>query len=410
MAKMKVAVVGTGLAGLAAALRLEANGKQVTLFEARDRVGGRVWTEQLKLSDGSTVPIERGAEFILDGYEELRTLAERFGLRLVDTGMSYYRREPVDVPGLTLEGLSLAGQRLVSDLAEKDYTRPVDELLAESDLPSDTQEALRARIEISTALPSPLVSGEALMHAAAFHTTPSWRIRGGNQLLPRAMSGGLRGLIRFNDEVISVRNTNDGITLESLSGRYDFDACVIAVPLEVVRTTSLVQEELSPSQRSVIEQIPQGHAAKFHAGLYNEPAESATMSVQDRYWSWTARADDTQVGRVLSGFMGSAPAINRLMENEDPKNAWMEMVRRDRPDLEYDSEALPVFTNWKEDRYALGAYAGRPPGLEAHALESLTAVSDSIFLAGEYLAGEKIGLMEGAIRSGHVAADQICHG
>lgn len=407
MTEMNIAVVGAGLAGLAAALRLEAQGQRVTLFEARERVGGRVWTENLGLSDGSTVAIERGAEFIIDGYDEFKALTERFGLELVDTGMSYYEREPVDVSDLTLEDLSNAGRSLANELTEFDYTRPVDELLAESALPPDIQEALRARIEISTALPSGLVAGDALMHAAAFHAASSWRIRGGNQLLPHAMSAALGAQIRFNEEVTSVRTTCDGITLDCTSGKYDFDACVIAVPLEVLRTSKLIREELSSVQKSLLDRIQQGHAAKFHAALVSEPAESATMSVNDRYWSWTARENDSQVGRVLNGFMGSGPAINRLLNDVDPEKKWLEKVRSIRPDLDFDLETSPVFTNWKEDSYALGAYSGRPPGLESHALDPVTSVGSSIVLAGEYLGEEMIGLMEGAIRSGYNAAHHL---
>ena len=59
------AVVGAGFAGLAAADALAASGHEVTVFEARDRVGGRVHSRTL--DDGAT--IELGAEFILPGHD-----------------------------------------------------------------------------------------------------------------------------------------------------------------------------------------------------------------------------------------------------------------------------------------------------------------------------------------------------
>ena len=59
-----VIVIGAGFAGLAAATELADRGVDVRVLEARDRVGGRVWSDRA----GGAV-IERGAEFVLDGYD-----------------------------------------------------------------------------------------------------------------------------------------------------------------------------------------------------------------------------------------------------------------------------------------------------------------------------------------------------
>ena len=56
-------VIGAGFAGLAAADRLREGGAEVTVLEARDRVGGRVSSRRLE--NGAV--IELGAEFILPG-------------------------------------------------------------------------------------------------------------------------------------------------------------------------------------------------------------------------------------------------------------------------------------------------------------------------------------------------------
>ena len=73
--ELNVIVVGAGLAGLAAADRLRRAGAEVQVFEARDRVGGRVWS--VPFGDAT---IERGAEFILPDNSEVRLTAERLGL------------------------------------------------------------------------------------------------------------------------------------------------------------------------------------------------------------------------------------------------------------------------------------------------------------------------------------------
>ena len=68
---MRVVVAGAGFAGLLAAYRVAQAGHEVVVLEARDRVGGRVWSQELVPGDPRTV-VERGAEFVLDGYGLMR--------------------------------------------------------------------------------------------------------------------------------------------------------------------------------------------------------------------------------------------------------------------------------------------------------------------------------------------------
>src|SRR5579862_2683662 len=83
---MDVIVIGAGFAGLAAAGRLARAGCQVTLVEARDRVGGRVWT-----ASTSGPPVELGAEWIANTgvVKDVLTTA---GARLIESEGSYVRR------------------------------------------------------------------------------------------------------------------------------------------------------------------------------------------------------------------------------------------------------------------------------------------------------------------------------
>ena len=66
-----VLVVGAGLAGLTCAYELHREGRQVTVLEARDRVGGRVHTTRLENDEVA----ELGAEWIMPGDEAIRDLA-----------------------------------------------------------------------------------------------------------------------------------------------------------------------------------------------------------------------------------------------------------------------------------------------------------------------------------------------
>ena len=109
----RVAVIGAGFAGLAAAVDLVDAGVDVVVLEARDRVGGRVWSQPLDGPDGTGPVIERGAEFVLAGYDVMRSWLDRVGLRLVDTGMSYYVREPRGGGDVTVADMRAAATALV---------------------------------------------------------------------------------------------------------------------------------------------------------------------------------------------------------------------------------------------------------------------------------------------------------
>src|SRR3954453_355636 len=81
LAGKSVVVAGAGLAGLTAARALEARGAAVTVVEARNRAGGRVWTLRDQFADGQHA--EAGADLIEEEQEHVLTLARELGLKPV---------------------------------------------------------------------------------------------------------------------------------------------------------------------------------------------------------------------------------------------------------------------------------------------------------------------------------------
>jgi monoamine oxidase len=80
-------VIGAGAAGLAAAAELLRSGRSVLMLEARDRIGGRIWTR--KEAD-FPVPIEMGAEFIHGHAPLTRALLAQVGARTVECSDSHW--------------------------------------------------------------------------------------------------------------------------------------------------------------------------------------------------------------------------------------------------------------------------------------------------------------------------------
>ena len=144
---MRVAVVGAGLAGLSAADELRRAAAEVVVLEARDRVGGRVWSRRLA---GDAV-VEMGAEFILPGNTVIRELAERFGLGLWEKGMRYGRREPRGGPPVHPDDLEAGVAAVERALAGGAPDHTARSLLESLDLAASAREAILARVEISSA-------------------------------------------------------------------------------------------------------------------------------------------------------------------------------------------------------------------------------------------------------------------
>ena len=91
MANYDVVIIGAGAAGLAAASKLVRAGHRVALIEARDRIGGRVYTIR---PSGATLPIELGADFVHGRPAETFAIAAEAGLRLYEqTGNSWAARD-----------------------------------------------------------------------------------------------------------------------------------------------------------------------------------------------------------------------------------------------------------------------------------------------------------------------------
>jgi monoamine oxidase len=114
--KTSVVVVGAGLAGLSAAVRLMKDGANVTVVEARDRVGGRVLTLRDAFARGQHA--EAGGDFIDDSQEDIRRLADQYGLTvrtILRQGFSFVR----DKGKGQIHGRPLKGERAWKPIVDR---------------------------------------------------------------------------------------------------------------------------------------------------------------------------------------------------------------------------------------------------------------------------------------------------
>ncbi len=396
---MRALVVGAGFAGLAAADELHRAGVEVTVLEARDRVGGRVWS--VPFAGGV---VERGAEFILPGYRTLMEIADRLGLRLVRKGTLYGDREPRGAQPVTREQVREAAAWIASEPARAGGSGTLLDALATYELDPAVAEAIRARLEVSCAYPAEDLAGSVLKEgAAAFGRFDSYTVEGGNDRIASAIVAALDDRVRLASPVRRLAWSESEVRARAGTHVEVADVAVVAVPAALMG--SITFEPPLPADVSCAAQaVRYGQAAKLFVPLRAPAPPSATLSVPGRWWCYTQLAPDGQPAPFVAAFAGSPGALERLEVHAGP-GRWLNELERLRPDLELDPDGALVST-WDTDPWARGAYSAESVASPIET-DTLTRALGPLALAGEHTAGPWHGLMEGALRSGIRAAQQV---
>ena len=296
---MKAVVVGAGFAGLAAAARLAGAGAEVDVFEARDRVGGRVWS--VPFAGGV---VELGAEFILPGNETVIATAQRLGLPLVRKGTQYGDREPRgDARTVSREQVAAAAARIASEarpafvpggtLADALETYRLDPAVAE---------AIRSRVEVSCGYPADDLEPSVLRETgAAFGPFDTYTVEGGNDRIARELAAGLGDSVHLASPVRRVVWDEGGVRIRAGSHVVVADAAVVAVPASTVGAISF-DPPLPDDTAAAMLGVRYGHAAKLFVRLGAPVPPSATLSVPGRFWCWTQLGADGAPAPFVGAF------------------------------------------------------------------------------------------------------------
>ena len=391
-------VIGAGFAGLSAADALRSAGVEVTVFEARDRVGGRVWSVPF----GEKTVVERGAEFILPGNTAIEGMAERFGLPLVRKGTPYGRREPTGAEAVPQAELEEAFDRIAEGIDQSAGT--VAQAIDKLDLPQPLAALIRARIEVSMGHPADDLLAEVLGEGAAtFGDFDSYTVAGGNAMIARALAAELGDAVHLSSPVRRVSWSPEGVTAHTDEGERSADAAVVAAPASVLGEIDF-DPPLEGATAEALASVRYGHNAKLFVALRRPSPPSAIMSVRERFWTYTQLDSEGEPTPVVTGYAGTMPAVEALAASDGP-GPWIEAVSALRPDLDVNPEGAFVST-WHDDPWVRGSYSARSLASPLRDADLARPIGPLHF-AGEHTAGDWHGLMEGALRSGRRAAEQV---
>jgi putrescine oxidase len=459
-----VVIVGAGASGLTAATRLKAAGRSVVVLEARDRVGGRLWTEEI---DGAMLEI--GGQWVSPDQDALIETLEELGLETYPRyreGVNVYlgpggelkkfEGEIFPVPPATEQEIVTLIEKLDALVAEIDPDRPwehpqakeLDEISFANWLETQTDD-LEARENVGMFIAGAMLTKpthafsalQALLMAASAGSFSNLvdadfildrRVVGGLQRVPLGLAERLGGAVRLGQPVRTVRwaglDAGDadaaasgvasagapsaGVVAVTDSLEVHAKHLVLAVPPILISRISY-EPPLPRRQQQLHQHLSMGFVIKVHA-VYETPfwrdagLSGTAFSPYELVHEAYDNTNHEDPRGTLVGFVADEAADGVFsLSPEERKAKILESLSH-----YYGEEALhPVVyyeSDWGSEEWTRGAYAASfdMGGLARYGADLRTPVGPIHFACSD-MAGKGYQHVDGAIRVGREVADEI---
>ncbi|MBX3689489.1 FAD-dependent oxidoreductase [Dokdonella sp.] len=444
-----VVIVGAGIAGLTCAWRLRQAGIGVALYEAQDRVGGRMFSLRKHFADDQVC--ELGGELIDSGHTRIRALAGELGLALDDLaqdpttayGDIWFcagRRHSEHEILREFAPLAQAIARDAASLPDGQITHSTPGGAQALDRESMTQWLdrngasgwLRELIEVAYTTEMGLECSE--QSALNFLTfidpgTDAFRIfgasderfhvRGGNDRIPHALADRLGDAITTGTVLESLHQDASGnYVLSFRRGAASIERrarrVVLALPFTLLREVHL-DVDLPAAKRRAIAELRYGTNAKLMIGfeerVWRTRHANGGSSYSDLPLQTTWETSRMQAGNagILTNFVGGRHGIEIGSGTpKDQADAAASQLEAIWPGITAArGRAREARMHWPTHAWTKGSYACLAPGQWTTIRGAIGEAVGNLHFAGEHCAFDNQGFMEGGVETGEWAAQAL---
>jgi monoamine oxidase len=444
-----VVVVGAGVAGLTAAWRLRQAGVGVRIYEAQERIGGRMFSLRNHFADGQVC--ELGGELIDSGHVRIQALAGELNLPLDDLSADptaaagdiwFYggRRYGEEEILRAFAPLAEAIARDAQTLPDTDITYATPGGAEKLDRESMTQWLdrngasgwLRKLIEVAYTTEMGLECDEqSALNFLTFidpgserfqifgESDERYHVRGGNDLIVQGLGAKVADAIETGHVLEALRQNADGsftLSFKRGSGAAQVRArrVVLAMPFTTLRRVEL-DVDLPAAKRRAINELRYGTNAKLMIG-FNERVWStrhhvggATYSDLPVQTTWETSRMQPGAAGILTNFTGGRHGIE-IGEGTPKQQADVASSQLDAifPGLSSArAGAREARFHWPTHPWTLGSYACFTPGQWTRVRGAIGESVGNLHFAGEHCALDNQGFMEGGVETGEWAATAI---
>jgi len=438
-----VTVIGAGLAGLSAAYDLQRAGWQVTVLEARDRVGGRVHSLR-NFSNGLVA--EGGGEFIEETHKRMLAYADQFNLKLGRAGswqghdrdwgsfagkagpMSDAGTWGVDLneeTGKIWHALAELGELVpdpyqpqaapgANDLDTKSTADWIHALDAHPLAKLDFIQHIRSEYTCEPERHSLLdLARNASMYYTSMERNINFRVVGGNDLIPRALAEALPD-VRLNAPVTSICVLPDVVTVTYQQGDSNLSMtsafAILAIPLTTARQIEF-NPPLPAAHRRMVDGLSYGAVTKvlidYRRRFWDERGWNGRLTTDAPIvLTWHATSHVENEHGILTVYTGAEPGAKlAALSDEERIRVAVGEIENVFPGSS-DLIECTATVAWPNEPYTRGSYAALAPGEVTAHWKTLFEPAGRLFFAGEHATPIQ-GFMEGAVESGQRAAAMI---